>query len=63
VLLGASRKSFIGKVFPSEAAERLPGTIAANTIGVMAGVSIIRVHDVAEHVQAMRIADKIKEEQ
>jgi dihydropteroate synthase len=63
VLLGASRKSFIGKVFPSEAEDRLPGTIAANTIGVLAGVSIIRVHDVAEHAQAMRIADRIKEEQ
>lgn len=63
VLLGASRKSFIGKVFPSEAVDRLPGTIAANTIGVLAGVSIVRVHDVAEHAQAMRIADRIKEEQ
>ena len=63
VLLGASRKSFIGKVFPSETNERLPGTIAANTIGVLAGVSIVRVHDAAEHAQAMRIADRIKEEQ
>jgi dihydropteroate synthase len=63
VLLGVSRKSFINKLFPSEPAERLPGTIAANTIGVLAGASIVRVHDVAEHAQAMRIADKIKEEQ
>lgn len=63
VLLGVSRKSFIGKLFPSEAAERLPGTIAANTIGIMAGAAIVRVHDVAEHAQAIRIADRIKEEQ
>jgi dihydropteroate synthase len=63
VLLGVSRKSFIGKLFASEPAERLPGTIAANTIGVMAGAAIVRVHDVAEHAQAMRIADRIKEEQ
>lgn len=60
VLLGTSRKSFIGKLFESEAKDRLPGTIASNTIGVMAGVSIIRVHDVAEHAQAMRIADAIR---
>jgi dihydropteroate synthase len=59
-LLGVSRKSFIGKIHQSETAERLPGTIAANTIGVMAGVAIVRVHDVAEHVQAMRIADAIR---
>jgi dihydropteroate synthase len=63
VLLGVSRKSFINKLFPSEPAERLPGTIAANTIGVLAGASIVRVHDIAEHAQAMRIANKIKEEQ
>ena len=62
VLLGVSRKSFIGKLFASEPAERLPGTIAANTIGVMAGAAIVRVHDVAEHAQAIRIADRIKEE-
>ena len=63
VLLGVSRKSFIGKLFASEPAERLSGTIAANTIGVMAGAAIVRVHDVAEHAQAIRIADRIKEEQ
>jgi dihydropteroate synthase len=62
VLLGVSRKSFIGKLFPSEPADRLPGTIAANTAGVLAGVSIVRVHDVAEHAQAMRIADRIRED-
>lgn len=61
VLLGVSRKSFIGKLFPSEPAKRLPGTIAANTIGVMAGAAIVRVHDVAEHAQALRIADRIRE--
>ncbi len=63
VLLGVSRKSFIGKLYSSEPPERLPGTIAANTIGVLAGASIVRVHDVAAHAQAMRIADRIKEEQ
>jgi dihydropteroate synthase len=60
VLLGVSRKSFIGKLFKSEAEERLPGTIAANVAGVLAGVSIIRVHDVAAHAQALKIAEAIR---
>ena len=60
VLLGVSRKSFIGKLVPSEPGERLPATIAANIIGALAGVSIIRVHDVAAHVQALKITDAIR---
>ncbi|HLL29093.1 MAG TPA: dihydropteroate synthase [Xanthobacteraceae bacterium] len=61
VLLGVSRKSFIAKLVPSKADQRLPGTIAANILGVLAGVSIIRVHDVAAHVQALAIAEAIKD--
>jgi dihydropteroate synthase len=60
VLLGTSRKSFIGKLYESESRDRLPGTIASNTIGILAGVSIIRVHDVAEHAQAIRILEAIR---
>lgn len=60
LLLGTSRKSFIGKVVDSTPAERLPGTIASNVIGLMAGVEIIRVHDVAEHVQAARVTEAIR---
>jgi dihydropteroate synthase len=60
LLLGASRKSFIGHLMPSEPRGRLPGTIAANVIGVLAGVAIVRVHDVAAHVQALRIVDAIR---
>ncbi len=62
LLLGTSRKSFIGKVVESTPAERLPGTIASNVIGLMAGVEIIRVHDVAEHVQAARVTEAIRSE-
>ena len=40
--------------------ERLPGTIAANAIGAVAGADIVRVHDVAAHVQAMRVADALR---
>ena len=60
LLLGASRKSFIGRLVPSEPRERLPGTIAANVIGALAGAAIVRVHDVAAHVQALRIVDAIR---
>ena len=61
VLLGVSRKSFIGKLVPSGPGERLPATIVANIIGALAGVSIIRVHDVAAHAQALKIAAAIRD--
>ncbi|MDR6952754.1 dihydropteroate synthase [Ancylobacter sp. 3268] len=60
LLLGTSRKSLIGKVVAATPAERLPGTLASNVIGIMAGCAIIRVHDVAEHVQAARVTEAIK---
>jgi len=60
LLLGVSRKSFIGKLFASEPHERLPGTIAANVIGVLSGIAIIRVHDIAAHAQALKIAEAIR---
>ncbi len=59
MLLGVSRKSFIDKIFPAHVNERLEGTIAANTIGIMNGANIIRVHDVLENVKAARVTDKI----
>lgn len=59
VLLGTSRKSLIGKVIETTPAERLPGTIASNVIGIMAGCAMIRVHDVAAHVQAARVTEAI----
>ncbi len=60
LLLGTSRKSLIGKVIDTTPPERVPGTIASNVIGIMAGVEIIRVHDVAEHVQAARVSEAIR---
>ncbi|OYX83987.1 MAG: hypothetical protein B7Y75_04885 [Azorhizobium sp. 35-67-5] len=59
LLLGTSRKSLIGKVIETLPTERLPGTIASNVIGILAGVEIIRVHDVAAHVQASRVTQAI----
>lgn len=56
VLLGASRKSFIATLSKKEpAGERLPGSIAVALIGAAAGVSILRVHDVAETAQALAV--------
>ncbi len=60
ILLGTSRKSFIGRLSPSEPRERLPGTLAANIFAVLGRVAILRVHDVAAHVQALRVAEAIR---
>ncbi|MBS0528795.1 MAG: dihydropteroate synthase [Proteobacteria bacterium] len=60
ILVGASRKRFISTVVPSEPEERLGGSIAAHLIAVKAGARIIRTHDVAETVQALRVAQAIE---
>jgi dihydropteroate synthase len=62
VLLGVSRKSFIGRLFDPQPGpqERLPGTLAANLYGTLAGADILRVHDVAAHVQALRVLAKLR---
>ena len=63
VLLGASRKSFIAKALgePGLAtAARLPGSLAAAIAGFRAAVDVIRCHDVAETLQALRVADAIE---
>jgi len=56
LLLGTSRKSFIGATLDLPADERLEGTIASNAIGVIKGASILRVHDVREVYRATRVA-------
>jgi dihydropteroate synthase len=62
VLLGVSRKSFIQRLLGKEIAPpaRLPGSVAANTFGALAGADVIRVHDVAASVQAMRVLDALR---
>ncbi|MGN6114860.1 MAG: dihydropteroate synthase [Nitrobacter sp.] len=60
VLVGASRKRFISTVVPSEPEERLGGSIAAHLIAARAGAHIIRTHDVAETLQALRVAQAIE---
>jgi dihydropteroate synthase len=61
LLVGASRKRFIASVTPSEPHQRLGGSIAAHLTAAKAGARIIRTHDVAETVQALRVAAAIGE--
>jgi dihydropteroate synthase len=60
LLVGASRKRFIAKVSPAPPDQRLGGSIAAHLLAVANGASIIRTHDVAETVQALRVAAAIR---
>ena len=60
ILVGASRKRFISTVTPSEPQQRLGGSIAAHLIAARNGARIIRAHDVAETVQALRVAAAIE---
>jgi len=60
LLLGPSRKSFIGQVAGAPVEARLPGTLAAVTACVLAGVEILRVHDVAPARQAAAVAAAIR---
>ncbi len=55
VLVGASRKSFIGKLTGAEVEDRLPGTLAAHLIAMEHGATWLRVHDVKEHQQFFKI--------
>lgn len=58
ILVGVSRKSFIGYTINDLEADRLPGTIAANLRAIEGGANIIRVHDVGAHSQALQIWEK-----
>lgn len=60
ILLGTSRKSFIGKITGTEVEERTIGTAATISVGVLKGADIVRVHDVKKGVQAARMADAIR---
>jgi len=59
LLLGVSRKSFLSKATGIDAPERLPAALACSVLAVEAGVQLIRTHDVAETVQAVRMAEAV----
>jgi dihydropteroate synthase len=60
LLVGASRKRFINSVTPSAPHQRIGGSIAAHLTAVADGAAILRVHDVAETIQALRISAAIE---
>ena len=59
LLLGVSRKSFIGKLSGAETNQRLPASLACATLAAADGVQMIRTHDVAATVQAVRMTEAI----
>jgi dihydropteroate synthase len=60
ILLGSSRKAFIGHILGKPALERDTGTMAAVAVGVMNGAHIVRVHDVKKAVETVKVVDAIK---
>lgn len=59
ILLGTSRKSIIGNILDLPPKERLEGTLATSTMGIIAGADILRVHDVKENKRVALVTDKI----
>lgn len=60
LLVGPSRKTFVGKLLDAGPEERLEGSLAAAVAAVLAGANIIRTHDVKESRRAIRIADALR---
>jgi dihydropteroate synthase len=61
IVVGTSRKSFIGGLTGREVEDRLGGTIASSVLALRAGADVLRVHDVAEVGQAVRVAEAVRE--
>ena len=59
ILIGVSRKSFIGERLNLEPAQRLEGSIAAGIVGIINGANILRVHDVGPTVRAIQITQEL----
>jgi dihydropteroate synthase len=59
IVIGTSRKSFLGRLTGREADQRLGGTVASNVLALAAGADVFRVHDVAEVARALRVAAAI----
>ena len=60
VLIGTSRKSFVGKLLDLPVDARLEGTAATVTAAILRGVDVVRVHDVPEMMRVVRVADKMR---
>ncbi len=61
VVLGASRKSFIGRIYPSEPIERLSGSLATTALAHEAGIAIVRVHDPKPHRELLDTLRAVRE--
>ncbi|HEX9615681.1 MAG TPA: dihydropteroate synthase, partial [Bacteroidota bacterium] len=59
ILVGPSRKSFIGKLLDLPPDQRVEGTAAAVVLAAHNGASVVRVHDVRAMVRALKVADAI----
>lgn len=59
ILLGTSRKSFLGKILDLLPKERVEGTVATSVMGIMQGVDILRVHDIKENLRAAKVTDAV----
>jgi len=59
VMIGASRKSFIGAITRADVADRLEGSLAAAVMAVVRGARIVRVHDVRQTLRALKVAEAI----
>jgi len=60
ILVGLSRKGFIGEILDRPVEKRLIGTVTANTLAILNGADIIRVHDVADAVEMVKIIDSVR---
>lgn len=61
VVLGTSRKRFLGAILGAEPGERVVGTMATTVIGLLAGAHVFRVHDVKPNYEALRVALAVRE--
>lgn len=59
LMLGVSRKSFVGKIVKADASQRLPGSLACVCLALQWGAQIVRTHDVAETLQALRVTEAV----
>jgi dihydropteroate synthase len=60
ILIGTSRKSFIGKLLDLPVDQRIEGTAATVTAAVLRGADVVRVHDVREMTRVARVADHLR---
>jgi dihydropteroate synthase len=60
IVLGTSRKRFLGAILDAEPQDRLFGTVATTVMGALAGAAVFRVHDVRPNVEALRVTEAVR---